>query len=330
MLIRERIEQQEIDFFSNYACKSKFSQGREKEEIPDDMRTCFAQDRDRIIHSHAFRREKDKTQVFILPSNDHIMNRLTHTLEVSQIATTLATALNLNVTLVEAIALGHDTAHTCFGHAGERTLNLISNENNLGGYNHAKQSYRRLNIISDLNLTKEVLDGIEQHSGLSNNPNALTLEGKLIPFADKIAYLTSDLENAISMGIIKDIPDFVKKELGRNKSDIITTLVNSIVEISYDKDFIKMDDTVFESFSKFREFNFNEIYYNDILQEENKKCEFIIRYLYEHFLRYPEQISEISDESNIKLSIIDYIAGMTDRYAMKLFTNMKLKKINNS
>lgn len=323
MCIRNRIEQQEIDCLSIHAAKSKYSLGREKQETLDEIRTCFAQDRDRIIHSHAFRREKDKTQVFILPTNDHIMNRLTHTLEVSQIAMTLATALNLNVTLTEAIALGHDTAHTCFGHAGERALNEISLENNLGGYNHALQAYRRLNIISDLNLTKEVLDGIANHSGLSNNPSAITLEGQLIPFSDKIAYLTSDLENAISMGIITDMPDFVRKELGNTKSEIISKLVNGIIKTSLDKDKISMDEEIYQSFVKFRQFNFQEIYFNDILQEKNKKCEFIIQYLYEHFLKYPEKIIEQSD-TNIKLSIIDYIAGMTDKYAMQLFTDMNL------
>lgn len=324
MNIRERIEKSE-SYLNTYAMKSKDTLGREVLEEADDMRTCFAQDRDRIIHSHAFRREKDKTQVFILPHNDHIMNRLTHTLEVFQISSTLATALNLNQSLTEAIALGHDTAHTCFGHAGERALNNISKEYNLSGYNHALQSRRRLNIISHLNLTKEVLDGIEKHSGLSNSPTAITLEGQLIPFSDKIAYLTSDLENAISMGIVKDYPEFVKKELGKRKSDIITTLIHSIVETSFDKDYIKMDEQVYKSFVKFREFNFNEIYFNDILMEENRKCEFIIRYLFEHFLKYPEQMKEISDENNLPLSIIDYIAGMTDKYALESFSNMKYK-----
>lgn len=326
MSIRERVEQQEIDTLSVYAAKSRYSLGREREEKPDDMRTCYARDRDRIIHSHAFRREKDKTQVFILPNNDHIMNRLTHTLEVSQIATSLAVALNLNYSLTEAIALGHDTAHTCFGHAGERALNKISTELNLGGYNHAKQARRRLNTISKLNISIEVLDGIENHSGLSNSPTAMTLEGQLIPFADKIAYLTSDLENAVSMGLINDYPDFVKKELGPTKSKIIKKLVTSIVDTSFEKDHISMDDDIFESFSKFREFNFKEIYFNDMLQEENRKCEFIINYLFEHFRKYPELITEISDENNLDLSIIDYIAGMTDKYAMQLFDNTQVNK----
>lgn len=325
MNVREKIEELE-KYLSPYAKKSKDTLGREINENLDEMRTCFAQDRDRIIHCHAFRREKDKTQVFILPQNDHIMTRLTHTLEVYQIGSTLSTALRLNQSLTEAIALGHDTAHTCFGHAGERALNKISLEYNLGGYNHALQAYRRLNTISHLNLTKEVLNGIENHSGLSNNPTAITLEGQLIPFSDKIAYLTSDIENAISMGIIKDYPDFVKKELGKTKSEIITTLVHSIVETSYNKNKIKMSEDIYDSFVKFREFNFQEIYHNDILMEENRKCEFIIRYLFEHFVKYPEQMKEISDQNNIYLSVIDYVAGMTDGYALKTFSNMKYIK----
>lgn len=320
------IEEKEIESLSKYACKSRNSLGREKEEevLENDIRTCFAHDRDRIIHSHAFRREKDKTQVFILPQNDHVMNRLTHTLEVTQIAKTLAVALNLNETLTEAIALGHDTAHTCFGHAGERTLNRISLNNGFSGYNHALQAYRRLNVISGLNLTKEVLDGIEKHSGLSNNPSAITLEGQLIPFADKIAYLTSDMENAISMGIIKDYPNFVKKELGKNKSEIITTLIKGIISASYDAPSISMDGIVYNSFKNFREFNFEEIYYNPILVEQNRKCEVIINYLYEHFLKYPEKIVDVSSHEDIKQVVIDYIAGMTDKYAMHIFNDMSL------
>lgn len=326
MNIKKIIEDREFEMLSQYACKSRNSLGRvrEEEEKEEDCRTIFSHDRDRILHSHAFRREKDKTQVFILPSNDHIMNRLTHTLEVAQIAKTLAVALNLNETLTEAIALGHDTAHTCFGHAGERALNRISNDYGLGGYNHAKQAYRRLIDISGLNLTKEVLDGIEKHSGLSNNPSAITLEGQLIPFADKIAYLTSDAENAISMGIISDLPDFVKNTLGKTKSEIITTLVYGIINASYDKPNITMGDEVYANFVKFREFSFHEIYYSKVLNEQNRKCEVIIDYLFEHFLKFPEKVLDKSDSSNLPLSIIDYIAGMTDKFALSLFNDLSL------
>jgi dGTPase len=176
--------------------------------------------------------------------------RLTHTLEVAQIAKSIAVALSLNETLTEAIALGHDTAHTCFGHAGESALNeLCSN-----GYIHAEETFRRLNVIDKLNLTKEVLDEMKKHSGLSNSPNSITLEGQIIPFADKIAYLTSDFENAIDMGIITDLPERVKLNLGDTKGKIINTLVSAIIESSYDKPSIKMDETIFKEMSFFRDF----------------------------------------------------------------------------
>lgn len=316
--IREMTEKQEYNILSKYAAKSDSSLGRPEKEEPDSIRTCYAKDKDKIIHSHALRREKDKTQVFILPQNDHIMNRLTHTLEVVQVAETIAKALNLNMELAQAIAFGHDTAHTCFGHAGERALNNLSKN----GYNHALEAERRLNVISGLNLSIEVIDGIKNHSGISNTPKAITLEGQIIPFADKIAYLTSDMENAISMGIINDIPDDTKKHLGKTKSEIMTTLITSIINASYDKDRIMMEDDIFEHFIKFREFNFNEIYFSDILMEENKKGEFIIEYLYNYYLRHPEKIGyDKSIHEDMERYVVDYIAGMTDKYALNKFVD---------
>jgi dGTPase len=316
--IRELTEKKEYEILSKYATKSDSSLGRDFPEEPDSIRTCFAKDKDKIIHSHALRREKDKTQVFILPQNDHIMNRLTHTLEVVQVAETIAKALNLNMELAQAIAFGHDTAHTCFGHAGERALDRISKN----GYNHALEAERRLNVISGLNLTKEVIDGIKNHSGISNTPKALTLEGQIIPFADKIAYLTSDMENAISMGIIKDIPEEVKIHLGKTKSEIMTTLITSIINASYDNDKIVMEDDIFKYFIKFREFNFNEIYFSDVLMEENKKGDFIIEYLYNFYLKHPEKIHYNEKENgDLERYIVDYIAGMTDKYALNKFMN---------
>ena len=326
MNILKLLEEREERTLSRYACRSADSTGRvfHEEKRPDDYRTVFAHDRDRILHSHAFRREKDKTQVFILPANDHMMTRLTHTLEVSQIGKTMACALGLNETLTEAIALGHDTPHTCFGHAGEHTLDRISREYGLGGYAHATQAYRRLITISGLNLTNEVLDGIEKHSGISNSPSAVTLEGQLIPFADKIAYLTSDIENAVSMGIIKDYPEFVKKSIGKDKSHMITTLVTAVIESSMDKDHISMDESVYRDFLKFREFNFNEIYYNEKLLEQERRCDVVITYLFGHLMKFPHKIKDMSDPGNLPLSIIDYIAGMTDRYAMSLFNDLSV------
>lgn len=314
--IRELTEKKEHELLSQYAKKSDESLGRPEPEEPDSIRTCFAKDKDKIIHSHALRREKDKTQVFILPQNDHIMNRLTHTLEVVQVAETLAKALNLNMELTQAIAFGHDTAHTCFGHAGERALNNLSKH----GYNHALEAERRLNVISGLNLTKEVIDGITKHSGISNTPRAITLEGQIIPWADKFAYLTSDMENAISMGIIKNIPEETKIHLGTTKSEILTTLITSVINASYGKDKVVMEDDIYEYFVKFREFNFNEIYYNPALIEENKKGEFIIEYLYGHYINNPERLGqEHLSEDEYERYVVDYIAGMTDKYALNKF-----------
>ena len=310
--IRENIEKREKEILSPFAAKSSESQGRLAKDTVDPFRTCYAIDRDRIIHSFSFRKEKDKTQVFILPTDDHCMNRLTHTLEVSQIAKTIATALNLNETLAEAIALGHDTAHTCFGHAGERTLNKLCSS----GYIHAEETFRRLNVIDKLNLTKEVLDGMKNHSGLTNSPNAMTLEGQIAPFADKIAYLTSDFENAIDMGIISDLPERVKKNLGATKGKIIDTLVTSIITTSYNKPQIKMDDAVYDEMVYFREFAFNEIYLSKKLMAENEKAEHIIEHLFEYYMKHPWEIKDVSDSSNLERSVTDYIAGMTDTFAL--------------
>lgn len=317
--IREITEKQEYDILSEYAQKSDSSLGRPEFEEPDTIRTCFAKDKDKIIHSHALRREKDKTQVFILPQNDHIMNRLTHTLEVVQVAETLAKALNLNMELTQAIAFGHDTAHTCFGHAGERALNNLSKN----GYNHALEAERRLNVISNLNLTKEVIDGIINHSGIANSPKALTLEGQLIPFSDKIAYLTSDMENAMSMGIIKDIPEETKIHLGTTKSEIMTTLITSIINSSYGKDKITMEEDIYNYFVSFREFNFHEIYYNPVLMEENKKGEFIIEHLYNHYINNPDSLGVDLTRDEYERYVVDYIAGMTDKFALNKFLNFK-------
>ena len=322
MTIREQIEEREINTMSEFATKSRFSLGREVPENEDIMRTCFARDRDRIIHSHAFRREEHKTQVFIMPKSDHIMNRLTHTLEVTQVAKTIANALSLNETLTEAIALGHDTAHTCFGHAGESIINDISKEYNKGGYKHAEQSYRRLNILSNLNLTKETLDGIAKHSGLSNNPNAITLEGQIIPFADKIAYLTSDFENATSMGIVsgfEDLPKEVTNILGKTKRDMINNLIVAVINGSYEKPRISMTSEIYDAFSEFREFNFKNIYYHPTLIESNKRCKMIVRSLFDYYMLNPDKVPGALESEDKVQTIIDWISGMTDKYAMNEF-----------
>ena len=325
MNIREIIENKENLTLSEFAAKSVNSKGREIYEEPDEMRTCYARDRDRIIHSHAFRREKHKTQVFILPNNDHIMDRLTHTLEVNQVAKTIAVALSLNETLAEAIALGHDTAHTCFGHAGESALNELSKKYGKHGYSHAEEAKRRLNLLSGLNLTTETMDGILKHSGLSNTPSAITLEGQIAPFADKIAYLTSDFENAISMGLIggfEELPKEITNTLGLTKREMINTLIKSIINNSYNKPFISMDEEIYEAFKEFREFNFKNIYYNPVLVESNKRCKLIVNSLFEYYLTYPDKLPEITEKNDMVQSVIDYISGMTDKYALEKFNSL--------
>lgn len=322
MNIRQTIEQKELKTLSEFASKSVNSLGRNIEEKEDDIRTCYAKDRDRIIHSHTFRREKHKTQVFIMPKNDHVMDRLTHTLEVAQIAKTIATSLDLNETLTEAIALGHDTAHTCFGHAGERALSKLSESHGKGKYKHAEQAERRLNILSGLNLTKEVMDGIKNHSGVQQKPQAMTLEGQIVQYADKIAYLTSDMENAISMQVLKGIhqyPEEITKYLGNTKNKIINKLVCSIIEASYGKPYITMDDDTYHYFTEYRNFNFKNIYYNPILQESNRRCEMIVEILFDYYVEHPEYIRDFNENYDIVQNVIDYIAGMTDNYATDQF-----------
>lgn len=321
MEIRKIVEEKENLLLSEFAAKSSCSMGRDREEPQDEIRTCFARDRDRIIHSHAFRREKHKTQVFVSPKNDHIMDRLTHTLEVSQIARTIAAALSLNETLTEAIALGHDTAHTCFGHAGESALNKLSLDNGGHGYKHAEEAYRRLNILSGLNLTKEVMDGIMKHSGLNNHPDAITLEGQIIPFADKIAYLTSDFENAISMGIIgglENLPKEVTGVLGNNKRKMIDTLIRAVIKQSFHKPFISMDEEVYGAFSEFREYNFKNIYYHPALVESNTRAKMMVNCLFQYYTSHPYLVSK-EEDADILQETIDLISGMTDKYAIDMF-----------
>lgn len=321
--IREMIEAEEKEILCPYAAHSYKSRGREKKEEEDSLRTCYMRDRDRILHSHAFRREKGKTQVFIAPKDDHIMNRLTHSLEVSQIATTIARCMSLNTFLTEAIALGHDTAHTCFGHAGESALNKLSIEHGKGPYLHAEQAYRRLNKLSGLNLTYEVLDGIRQHSGLSANSSSFsTIEGRIVQFADKIAYLTSDFENAISMGIVKgfdSLPKEVTNVLGSSKRSMINKLIHSIVDNSIGTPELSMETEAFGAFVEFREFNFREIYYHEKLQESNKRGKMVVRCLFEYYMQHPEDMTTITEPDDLIQSVIDHIAGMTDSFALDTF-----------
>lgn len=321
MTIREAIERKEANTLSKYATLSIDSKGRRKEEEPDEIRTCFAVDRDRIIHSKAFKRLKGKTQVFIMPQNDHFMNRLTHTLEAAQVARTIAVALNLNETLAEAIMLGHDLAHSCYGHAGEEALNRLFYK----GYEHEKEAIRRIEHLErkngkrGLNLSWEVLDGISSHSGFDNNPRASTKEGMIAPFADKIAYLVSDMENAIKAGIISDIPASVKKVLGDTKGQMMDTMIKDIIYTSQDTPYIRMSDLIFEATTDFRNYMFKHVYFSDICRREAEKAHKIIEDLYYFLKKHPEEIPETYDDEDLEQNIVDYIASMTDSYCTNLY-----------
>lgn len=321
MQIREMIEERERQTLSEFATLAASSKGRTYEEEQDEIRTCFAVDRDRIIHSKAFKRLKGKTQVFIMPNNDHFMNRLTHTLEAAQVARTIAVALGLNETLAEAIMLGHDLAHSCYGHAGEEALDRLFHK----GYQHESESIRRVEHLEKrngkrgLNLTWEVLDGISNHSGFDNKPLASTKEGMIAPFADKIAYLVSDMENAIKAGIISDVPASVKKALGNTKGHMMDTMIKDIIYTSRETPYVRMSDNIFEVVTEFRKYMFKNVYFSDICRREAEKAHKIIEDLYNFFKMYPEEIPEDYDDEDIEQNIVDYIASMTDAYCTNLY-----------
>ncbi|WP_058486363.1 deoxyguanosinetriphosphate triphosphohydrolase [Defluviitalea phaphyphila] len=324
MNLREIQEKREEEFLSPYAVKSKNSRGRKIEEKKCDVRTDFQRDRDRIIHCKTFRRLKHKTQVFISPEGDHYRTRLTHTLEVSQIARTIARALSLNEDLTEAIALGHDLGHTPFGHAGEQVLNEISPL----GFKHYEQSLRVVDILErngrGLNLTWEVRDGIINHP-TKGTPS--TLEGKIVQLSDKIAYINHDIDDAIRGKIIKeeDLPKDCIEILGDNFSKRINTMIRDIIKNSIGKPDIIMSKEVERSMKKLRKFMFEHVYIGSLAKKEEKKAQHIVKQLYKFFVKHPEKIpkefySIYEEENKTKERIVcDYIAGMTDRYAIKKY-----------
>ncbi len=321
--IREYYEQLEKEILSEYAFLSADSVGRERREDKCDLRTDFQRDRDRIIHSKAFRRLKHKTQVFLAPESDHYRTRLTHTLEVSQIARTIARALRLNEDLVEAIALGHDLGHTPFGHAGERALNELLSS----GFTHYEQSVRVCRFIEKngrgLNLTNEVLNGILCHT---KGEWAKTLEGKIVRFSDRIAYINHDIADAIRGGIISadDLPAEAVEILGVSKSARINTTVKSIVANS--KDDIIMLDTVQKANDILHEYLFSAVYRNPVAKGEESKVSGIIEGLFNHFIKHPEKLSEeykaIANREGAERAVADYIAGMTDHFAIMTYQNL--------
>lgn len=319
--IREQQEEKENKELSPYAAKSSQTKGRAKQEAPCLLRTEFQRDRDRIVHSKAFRRLKHKTQVFFSPTDDHFRTRMTHTLEVSQIARTIARCLNLNEDLTEAISLGHDLGHTPFGHSGEAVLNEIMDY----GFKHAEHSVRVATVIEDLNLTQETLDGILNHSGsLRKESDAYTLEGKIVKLSDKIAYINHDIDDAIRAHIIQesDLPSDCTEYYSVNRSERITKMITDIIENSYGKNKICMSEEAFFYIDKLRSWMFKNVYTNSVAKKEESKVKGIIYGLFNYYEALLKKEMPNLNEEEIKQTVCDYIAGMTDRYAIQKYKDI--------
>ncbi len=329
MNTREKQEQREHIILSQYAAFSDASRGREVYEEPCDIRPVYQRDRDKILHCKAFRRLKGKTQVFLDPEGDHYRTRLTHTLEVSQIARTIAKALMLNEDLTEAIALGHDLGHTPFGHAGERALNSVFP----GGFRHYEQSIRVVECLerdgSGLNLTYEVKDGILKHQVWGQ---ACTLEGNIVRLADKIAYISHDVDDAIRGGIIfeRDIPKDIADTLGHSVTERLDTLIHDIIDNSENKNEIIMSEPVAQAMADLRSFMFSYVYTNPIAKGQEGKAESMIQTLYSYYCEHvellPREYTELYMSGNCtkERAVCDYIAGMTDNYAIAKFKEAKI------
>ncbi len=324
MTVRERTEELEEETLSPYASLSSKSKGRKREEPQCDLRPVYQRDRDRILHCKAFRRLKQKTQVFLLPYGDHYRTRLTHTLEVSQIARTIARALRLNEDLTEAIALGHDLGPTPYGHAGERVLN----EKNPAGFRHNEQSVRVVEYLEKdgegLNLTYEVLDGILNHR-TSGTPH--TMEGQVVRLADKIAYCSHDMDDAIRGGIVseEDVPDHIRRTMGDTPKKRLNYMIHDVVDYSMDKPEIAMSPQTAEEANALRDFLFEYVYASPIAKGEEGKAITMISQLFDYYIQHidamPEEYldhMERRGESEIVI-VSDYIAGMTDSYALQMF-----------
>jgi len=337
MSIREEIEKREMDMLSIQATLSVNSKGRIREEEADPVRTCFMVDRDRVVHSKSFRRLKHKTQVFIAPPGDHYRSRLTHTLEVNQIAKTIGAGLNLNIDLIEATALAHDVGHTPFAHAGEEVLNHLLDS----GFRHNENSIRVLTRIEQhrngrgLNLSEEVLDGVLHHSGYdSNDEKAFTLEGQVIRLSDKIAYVQHDIDDSIRAGLLslQDIPAACLDILGYTHSKRIAILVNGTIEYTRrllrdKKDICVQPPPEIEmALKKLRLFMFETIYNGAVCQAERSRAGFIIEHLFKYYKKHPHKMSplylEIAEEEGLDWAVVDYISGMSDEYCISSFQDI--------
>jgi dGTPase len=323
---RERSEAIERDTLSPNATLALASKGREHDEPQDDLRTCFQRDRDRIVHSKAFRRLKHKTQVFLAPEGDHYRVRLTHTLEVSQIARTAARALRLNEDLTEAIALGHDLGHTPFGHLGEQALTPF-----LGRpFRHNEQSLRIVDHLENdgqgLNLSWEVRDGIVNHTWSMPQPS--TPEAQLVRFADRIAYVNHDVDDAVRADVIgqEELPGQAIEVLGPTHAARINTLVTDLVARSADGPEIGLSDDVFQALDAMREYLFDHVYLRDEARSEQDKAVSMVRSLFAHYLDHPEEVPQEYHRApgDLPTRVADYIAGMTDRYALRVYEQLFL------
>lgn len=331
MTIRENLEQLEIKNLSPYATLSMNSKGRLKKEEQCDIRPVFQRDRDRILHSKSFRRLKDKTQVFLTPEGDHYRTRLTHTLEVSQNARTIAKALSMNEDLVEAIALGHDLGHTPFGHAGERALNAVCSF----GFEHAEQSVRTVDLLEKggqgLNLTIEVRDGILNHQ---TKGMPFTLEGKIVRLSDKIAYIHHDMDDAIRAGILTeaDVPREICDVVGYTTGERLDHFIHDIVTNSYEKDDISMSPPVADAMSKIRKFMFERVYTSPKAKAEESKAEMLIQTLFSYYRHHLEKLPDdfvklIGLGEPEERVVADYIAAMTDRFAIAKYNDIYIPKV---
>ncbi len=311
------------------AFKTVNTAGRQRFDEPCPVRTEFQRDRDRITHSKSFRRLMHKMQVFIDPKDDHYRTRLTHTLEVVQIARTLARALRLNEDLTEAAALGHDLGHTPFGHSGERALDGIM----AGGFRHYEQSLRVVDVLEregqGLNLTAEVRDGILNHSG---SMKASTLEGQLVKFADRIAYINHDIDDAFRAGLIvpKDIPDKLNKLLGETHSKRITSMVTAVIAGGTEGD-ITMVEPYGSAMMELRAFMFDKVYTSPLAKGEDSKVALLIEYLFEYYTKHPQLLPpenrQMIEKDGIERCVCDHIAAMTDRYAISTFEEIYVPKV---
>ncbi len=331
MNIREQQEKREHLILSPYASFSDESRGRDREEEQCPMRTIYQRDRDRIIHCKAFRRLKHKTQVFLAPEGDHYRTRLTHTLEVAQIARSIARALNLNEDLTEAIALGHDLGHTPFGHAGERTLNSLCPM----GFAHYKQSIRVVELLEKdgqgLNLTWEVRDGIVNHR-TSGNPS--TLEGKAVRLSDKIAYINHDIDDAIRANIFKenDIPLQYTDVLGHSTKERLNTMINDIIVNSLGKNDIVMSEPIHRAMTELRKFMFDSLYMNPTAKSEEVKADKLITELYRYYVANTDKLPDTYKrfirefDERPEQVVCDYIAGMSDQYSISKFQEIFVPK----